>query len=346
MNNTTHPTGNLIATLAAENNMTQDELVEGIKEQCFGALAPKIQPHHLMTFCHICKKLNLDPLKSNQLYAFPTKTGQLQIIISIDAICAVLYARSDVKHFETKPIFSNDGKLIAAEASILTTKSDMPFKYTAFLREWQMSSSPVWQSKPIHMLTLRALKQCARYIDNSIPMDGDEITMADSTSAPVEVVADVSDAAASVSPLAKALARMKEKTEATTTKKQSSEPKTADTEQPQDTQQLQDRKAGLATEWSFVSGVGLEVLDKRIINRLKTDFARYRDDGERSPIAYIIAIRDMQKDISDWLERNGIHVTEASVNEIIDDYACKNDGVAMDRDIAYIVAAVQQGWAF
>jgi hypothetical protein len=40
-------------------------------------------------------------------------------------------------------------------------------EYTAYLKDWQVSSSPVWKAKPEHMLQLRAAEKCLSFATGS-----------------------------------------------------------------------------------------------------------------------------------------------------------------------------------
>ena len=162
----------------SRSGISKEALFKAVKVQCFGAVADKIEPFHLDTYFDFARRMNLNPLMPGQMYGFPTKNGQIQIILGPDGLYSVLRNNPDVKIWKTKPNYDNGGNLISATAYIYTRSCEEPFEYTALLSEWRMSSSPVWGQKPTHMLEYRALKQCARYvIGNGLLPDREEAKM-------------------------------------------------------------------------------------------------------------------------------------------------------------------------
>lgn len=193
--------GNEITTInptewaVATTGMTKEELYEAVKVQCFGGVSDKIKPFHITTYFSMAKNLGLNPLMPGSMYGFPTKSGQLQIILGPDGLYSVLRNNDDVKYWRTTPNYDKAGNLVSATAKIYTKTCDDPFEYTALLSEWRMPSSPVWQQKPIHMLEYRALKQCARYVvGNGLLPDREEAKMADMYEVDTEVVSHDSPA--------------------------------------------------------------------------------------------------------------------------------------------------------
>lgn len=177
----------------AQFGVSKEELYESVKVQCFGGVSDKIKPFHMTTYLSIAKTLNLNPLMPGQMYGFPTKSGQIQIILGPDGLYSVLRNNPDVKYWRTTPNFDKAGNLVSATARIYVRSCEEPFEYTALLSEWRMSSSPVWGQKPTHMLEYRALKQCARYVvGNGLLPDREEAKMAEVYEVESEVVTPAS----------------------------------------------------------------------------------------------------------------------------------------------------------
>lgn len=166
-------------------------MINTIKSQCFRGTNPeKITNEQLAAFCNVATALEINPLLPGMLYAYPSKDGAgIQPMIGPDGVYQILSRRPDVEGWDTTIETDQQGGLVAATANIYV-KGKRPFTKRVFLHEWKMQSNPNWNSRPAHMLELRALKQCARQVIFGLPMDEDErkIIEVEATVTPARVI--------------------------------------------------------------------------------------------------------------------------------------------------------------
>jgi len=177
--------------LAEHLGLDPKTMIETVKAQCFKGVNPSaVTNEQLAAFVNVANSLasqcpGFNPLLPGMLYAYPTKSGGIEPMIGPDGVFALLNAMPDVLGWETVPEFDESGELVSAVAKIIVRGKE-PFRKRVFLNEWKMESNLNWKIRPIHMLELRALKQCARYVIHGIPLDAEDIAIA----AQAEVRAD------------------------------------------------------------------------------------------------------------------------------------------------------------
>jgi len=95
-----------------------------------------------------------------------------------DGVMKKLAENPTVDSFEVT-VFPEDPKLppTHATAKLWRKGSDRALTYTAHLSEWKVGSNPNWNTRPRHMLYIRALKQVARQVIHGLPFDEDERAM-------------------------------------------------------------------------------------------------------------------------------------------------------------------------
>jgi len=165
----------LATTLGIEPAM----MIETIKAQCFPNMRPEqISDAQLAAFVSVANSLDLNPLVPGMLYAYPQRNGGITPVTGPDGTFKKLGEMEGVT-YECE-VFPEDvaQKPTHAKASIYVEGKERPHTYTALFSEWCVSNNPNWQTRPRHMLWLRALKQCARQVIHCLPMDEDEVTLA------------------------------------------------------------------------------------------------------------------------------------------------------------------------
>ena len=122
-----------------------------------------LQPFQAMIFAMRCYELGLSPF-SNEVWFNPrnnkvncTFEGKLKL------------ARMNGLNL-SPPVFTRipadaAKPLVAYHCKIHAPSGDC--EYTAYLKDWQVTSSPVWKSKPEHMLQLRAAEKCLSFATGS-----------------------------------------------------------------------------------------------------------------------------------------------------------------------------------
>jgi hypothetical protein len=156
----------------------KDEMLSTIKAQCFRNAKEEITNAQLAAFISIAVDMGVNPLLPGMLYAYPDR-GAIFPIMGPDGVFKKL-AESTVIESWSVDVYPEDVTLLPtyAVAQIWRHNIERPIKYTAVLSEWKVGSNPNWQTRPRHMLTIRALKQAARQIIHGLPGDEDDRVLA------------------------------------------------------------------------------------------------------------------------------------------------------------------------
>lgn len=158
-------------------------MLETLKAQCFPGKRPdEVTDTQLAAFVSTANVLQVNPLIPGMLYAYPSKNGGVVPILGPDGTFKKLdehIAAGKLEGFECV-VFPEDvtQKPTHATATIYR-KGAKAATYTALYSEWVVSGSPVWGSKPRHMLWTRAIKQAARQVIHGLPMDAEEYHMSE-----------------------------------------------------------------------------------------------------------------------------------------------------------------------
>lgn len=167
----------ILATLVG---MEPNAMLDTIKAQCFKGNPANISDSQLAAFVSIAAEMGVNPLLPGMLYAFPIQGGGIVPMMGPDAVFKKLTEHKDVESWEVA-VFPEDVTQppTHAVAKIYRRSTEKPLVYTAVLSEWKIGANPNWNSRPRHMLSLRAIKQCARQVIHGIPFDEDERVMMD-----------------------------------------------------------------------------------------------------------------------------------------------------------------------
>lgn len=161
--------------------ISKEHMILTIKAQCFKGTHPdRVSDTQLAAYIQVSQALmaeapKFNPLLPGFLYAYPDKGGGITPIIGPDGIFALLASNPEIEGWSTK-FETFDGDV----ASVATIKHKRlgEISKTCFLKEWKVSSNPNWESRPKHMLEIRALKHAARQCIHGIPLDADEYALA------------------------------------------------------------------------------------------------------------------------------------------------------------------------
>lgn len=161
--------------LAQLIGMQPEAMLDTIKAQCFKTTPDKVTDAQLAAFVSIAADMGVNPLLPGMLYAYPIQGGGIIPIMGPDGIYKKLSERDDIDSWEIE-VFPADVALppTHAIAKIWRKGREKPLTYTALFSEWKINSNPNWNTRPRHMLSLRALKHCARQIIHGIPGDEDD----------------------------------------------------------------------------------------------------------------------------------------------------------------------------
>jgi len=111
-------------------------------------------------FLLVAKEYNLNPI-TKEVYAFPTKGGGIQPIVSIDGWLNIINSHPQ---FDGMKFIDNveDGKLVSVTCIIHRKDRDNPTEVTEYMSECNRGSDP-WKKYPARMLRHKAVIQAARY---------------------------------------------------------------------------------------------------------------------------------------------------------------------------------------
>ncbi len=146
-------------------------MIETIKAQCFANAKGTITNAQLIAFINVANAFRINPLLPNMLYAYPNQAGIVPML-GPDGMFAILSGNPKVDYWETE--IGEDAGGMWCTARIYCKDRSHPVIKRVWLVEWKMPSNPNWNTRPRHMLEIRALKQCARQIIHGIPYDEDE----------------------------------------------------------------------------------------------------------------------------------------------------------------------------
>lgn len=150
-------------------------MLDTIKAQCFKGDPSRVSDAQLAAFVSIAADMGVNPLLPGMMYAFPVQGGGIVPMMGPDGVFKKLAEHREVESWETI-VYPEDVTQAPTHATtkIFRKGSDKPLTYTALMSEWKVAANPNWGSRPRHMLSLRALKQCARQVIHGVPYDEDE----------------------------------------------------------------------------------------------------------------------------------------------------------------------------
>lgn len=112
-------------------------------------------------FLLVAKEYDLNPL-TKEIYAFPTRAGGIQPIVSIDGWMNILNSHRQFDGMEFEDVFADDGNLRAITCRIFRKDRSHPTVVTEYMSECRRDTD-TWKKWPARMLRHKAAIQCARY---------------------------------------------------------------------------------------------------------------------------------------------------------------------------------------
>lgn len=112
-------------------------------------------------FLLVAKEYELNPL-TKEIFAFPTRSGGIQPVVSVDGWCNLINSHPQLNGIEFDDHLTDDGRLTAITARIWRKDRDKPITVTEYMTECERDTEP-WKKWPRRMLRHKALIQGARY---------------------------------------------------------------------------------------------------------------------------------------------------------------------------------------
>lgn len=112
-------------------------------------------------FLLVAREYKLNPI-TKEIYAFATRGGGIQPIVSIDGWCNLINSHPKLNGIEFDDLLDKDGKLTAITARLWRKDREKPIMVTEYMEECKRATDP-WKQYPRRMLRHKALIQAARY---------------------------------------------------------------------------------------------------------------------------------------------------------------------------------------
>lgn len=165
----------IIPTFAAKYGMDPSAFEITLRS----SMPPNATWEQFSAFLLVANQYNLNPI-TKEIYAFPTRAGGIQPIVSIDGWMNLMNSHSQMNGLEFVDVKDDTGKLTAITCRIYRKDRDKPTEVTEYMAECLGVSEP-WKKWPARMLRHKAAIQCARYAFGfSGIMEPDEFERAES----------------------------------------------------------------------------------------------------------------------------------------------------------------------
>lgn len=112
-------------------------------------------------FLLVAKEYDLNPILK-EIYAFPSRGGGIQPIVSVDGWMNLINSRKECDGLEFDDHLTEEGELTAITARIWRKDRAKPIVVTEYMIECQRDTD-TWKKWPRRMLRHKAAIQCARY---------------------------------------------------------------------------------------------------------------------------------------------------------------------------------------
>jgi len=148
----------LVAQMAARFSMDPKVFEETLKKT---VIPQNCTNEQFMSFLAVAHEYNLNPL-TREIYAFPSRSGGIQPIVSIDGWLKIINSHPQFDGMEFEDRFDGDGNLVAITCRIYRKDRTHPTEATEYMAECRRNTEP-WQKWPRRMLRHKATIQAARY---------------------------------------------------------------------------------------------------------------------------------------------------------------------------------------
>jgi phage recombination protein Bet len=120
-----------------------------------------VSNEQLVAFLVVAKEYNLSPF-TKEIYAFPSRGGGIQPIVSIDGWLKIINSHPQFNGMEYEDDHTPEGKLLSVTCRIFRKDRDHAIEVTEYMDECRRDTD-TWKRWPARMLRHKATIQCARY---------------------------------------------------------------------------------------------------------------------------------------------------------------------------------------
>lgn len=150
----------VLLDMAARFQMEPKAFESTVKQTVMPQKGQNVSNEEFAAFLMVAREYNLNPIVK-EIYAFPSRAGGIQPIVSIDGWCRIINEHPQFNGMEFRD-HKTDGVLTAIECRIYRKDREHPICATEYLEECKQNTEP-WKKWPSRMLRHKALIQCARY---------------------------------------------------------------------------------------------------------------------------------------------------------------------------------------
>lgn len=151
-------TSPLILAMAERFQLNAQTFVNTVVKSVFPDA--KASPEQLMAFLVVANEYKLNPF-TKEIYAFPTRNGGIQPIVSIDGWATIINSHPQNDGVEFRDDVSSGGSLASVTCLIYRKDRSHPTQVTEYMNECRRDTD-TWKKWPARMLRHKALIQCSR----------------------------------------------------------------------------------------------------------------------------------------------------------------------------------------
>ena len=148
----------VVASMALAQGMSPKEYELTVRDTC-GCKGATLEQFH--AFLLVAREYGLNPLV-REIYAFPSKTGGITPIVSIDGWLRMANDHDQFDGLTFEDRFDAGGNLIGITAQLHRKDRGHPSEVTEYMAECRRNTDP-WKTWPARMLRHKAAIQAIRY---------------------------------------------------------------------------------------------------------------------------------------------------------------------------------------
>ena len=148
----------LTEKLASKFDIDRNQFVKTVKATC---IKDGCTDEQFAQFLMVCNEYDLNPF-TKEIYAFPTRGGGIQPIVSIDGWLKMINSHPQFDGMEMIDHKDDQGKLTAVTVKMFRKDRNHPTSCTEYMEECQRNTD-TWRKWPARMLRHKATIQAARY---------------------------------------------------------------------------------------------------------------------------------------------------------------------------------------
>lgn len=152
------PARSVLISMAERYGMEAAAFEQTVRATCG---AEKASREQFAAFLLVAKEYDLNPL-TKEIYAFPTRSGGVQPIVSIDGWMNLINSHPQMNGLEFEDHVDDAGKVTSITARIWRKDREKPVEVTEYMAECFRKTEP-WERWPRRMLRHKAAIQAARY---------------------------------------------------------------------------------------------------------------------------------------------------------------------------------------